>query len=96
MQNGSGALEGVYGVHRIALRRNAFARTVELVVDDVVVASARRLWPRDVVLRATLELDGGLHEVVAHETVQPVFGMPARSTSGIDIDGVPLRLTVRG
>ena len=82
--------------HRIELVRDNLAKTLSLLVDDEVVASKRRWWPRDLELHATLEVDGVAHALAAYEHVVMVVGWPTRTQDSIELDGVPLALTVVG
>jgi hypothetical protein len=82
--------------HRIELVRDNVAKTLSLLVDDEVVASKRRWWPRDLELHAALEVDGVAHTLAAYEHVVMVVGWPTRTLDSIELDGVALPLTVVG
>lgn len=82
--------------HRLELVRDNVAKTLSLLVDGEVVDSRRRWWPRDLALHAELEVDGVVHRVEAHQHVVNVAGWPVSTQDSIEVDGVPLTLTVTG
>ena len=85
-----------YAGHRIELVRDNLAKTLSLLVDGDVVARRQRWWPRDLELAATLEVDGVQHALAAYSHVVTVAGWPVRTQDSIEVDGVPLHLTVVG
>ncbi len=82
--------EGEWAGHRIGLARNNWAKTLDLMIDGVSVASASRVVPHDITLRADLVEHGTTHIVTAHSEIRKVLGLPLNATDRIEVDGVDL------
>jgi hypothetical protein len=85
--------EGTFGGHKIELVRNNWNKTLNLLIDGVVVASERRWLPKDITLRAELEHEGVKHAVVAYQVLKPIGGLPIDTHDTIEVDGQLLPLT---
>jgi hypothetical protein len=85
--------EGTFEGHKIELVRNNWDKTLNLLVDGVVVASEHRWVPKDITLHAEFEHEGVHHSVVAHQHLKPLLGLPIDTDDSIEIDGKPLPLT---
>ncbi len=84
--------EGTFDGHKIELVRNNVNKTLNLLIDDNVVASEHRWLPKDITLHADFEHKGVKHAVVAHQQVKPLLGLPIACDDSIEIDGKPLPL----
>ena len=87
--------EGTFDGHKLELVRNSLDKTLSLLLDDAVVASAQRWVPKDITLRADFEHNGLKHTVVAHQQVKPFLGLPVGTDDSVEIDGQPLALKKR-
>jgi len=85
--------EGTYEGHKIELVRNNLDKTLNLLIDGVVVASEHRWLPKEITLHAEFEHKGARHTAVAHQHLKPILGLPIGTDDSIEIDGKPLPLT---
>ena len=85
--------EGTFDGHTIALVRNNLTKTLNLLIDGVVVASEQRWLPKEITLHAEFEHKGVKHDVVAYQHLKPILGLPIATDDSIEIDGKPLPLT---
>ena len=84
--------EGTFDGHDIALVRNNWDKTLNLLIDGRVVASEQRWIPKEITLHAEFEHEGVKHTVVAHQHLKPILGLPIDTDDSIEIDGKPLPL----
>ena len=79
---------GTYEGHTIEIVQDHLAKTLRLVVDGAIVASADRSVPHDITLDATFEHAGVTHRLVGRSIAK---GPAARDS--IEIDGKPFSIT---